>query len=75
MEVSATVVCVDCGMDFEISARRARELRRRQAETRCSECRRPPVVLSDAEREELTAWWLERFSRAECQQIGAALRS
>lgn len=60
--------CGDCGDAFAFSANRARVYRREGREPVCRDCRRPK--LSEAEQAKLRAWWLNRYSTDELQEIG-----
>jgi hypothetical protein len=58
---SVTVICSDCGDQFELSVRRELELRRLGKPPRCPGCRgvggRPtPAAIEQAKR-----WWLARY--------------
>jgi hypothetical protein len=57
-----------------LSARREREHRRQGREPVCATCGRPPIELTDAERERYRQWWLEKsgLSPAELREIAAA---
>jgi hypothetical protein len=58
-----------------LSARREREHRRQGREPVCSLCRRPPIELTDAERERYVRWWVEKsgLSIEELREIATAI--
>ena len=55
---SIDVTCVGCGDRFELSVRREYQHRRSGGNAECLTCRRPEVVMTEAEHEKYTAWWL-----------------
>ena len=52
------VECGDCGWRFELSVRNEYRHRSEGRKPRCETCRRPPLVMSDEEREQFLVWWL-----------------
>jgi hypothetical protein len=73
LAVPVKVRCAACGDPFELSARRARVYRDRPEAVICHDCRRKPREPSEAEREKLRRWWLDRLSPDEIAEIGTML--
>lgn len=71
IEAPVLLRCSECGCSFELSARRARDWRDRDPV--CQACRRSKRQLTEAERAELRAWWLARFTFDELLALGRML--
>jgi hypothetical protein len=56
---AVTVTCGSCGYRFEISVRNEYGWRKSGREPRCETCRRPSLVMTDAERERYRKWWIQ----------------
>ena len=71
VEAPKLVTCRDCGGDFELSARRARDHRKAGTAPRCRPCREgheaPKVT------QEMRDWWLERFTVDEISELAARM--
>jgi hypothetical protein len=65
------VRCGSCRTAFTLSARNEYEWRRKGLAPVCSECRRPAVTLTDAERDRYFAWWRARFTDDELRELGS----
>ena len=72
---SVRMTCADCGDGFDLSSRRAYELRRSARPTLCRTCRRPSVKLTEAERERYLRWWREEsgLSMRQLHEIAVGL--
>ena len=68
---TSEVRCVDCSGDYELSAGAARAQQRQGREPRCRRCRRTSDEPSPTAAHR--AWWLERFTLAEIQEMALAL--
>jgi len=64
------VRCGLCGERFALSPRREYEYRRQGREPICVQCRRPPRPAPD---DRDRAYWLERFSLEEIQELAEAI--
>jgi len=65
------VRCRDCGDEFELSARRARDHRNADTTPRCRRCRygaKPPKVT-----QAMRDYWLERFTVDEIRELAGAM--
>jgi hypothetical protein len=70
--LTASVRCGECGGSYELSDRRARDVRASLTRPVCPECRRAnPGLPTDADYD----WWRRRFSEAEIAEMGNALRA
>lgn len=61
VEAPQLVRCDECGCRFELSARNVRAWHSRGEEPICRECRHPRREPSEAERERMRRWWLDRY--------------
>jgi hypothetical protein len=73
VEARLLVKCAECDRRYYVSARNAREWRRRGREPVCAECRRRPVRANAKQMAKLRAWWLERFTWDELVELGRDL--
>jgi hypothetical protein len=62
----STVVCADCGVDYDLSRRNVLEHERQGIPHRCTRCRHPRRT-DTAQVEAARQWWLDRFTLAELQ--------
>jgi hypothetical protein len=69
VDVARVVVCGSCGTRYLLSARNEREHRRRGTTPICFDCRHPLKVPTAEERMALRSWWLERYPRAELEEM------
>jgi hypothetical protein len=65
------VRCGDCGGDFELSARRARDHRKAGTTPRCRRCRLPGTAPKPTEADR--RYWLDRFTLDEIRELVAAI--
>jgi hypothetical protein len=65
---TVVVTCVECAGDFNLSARREYEHRKRGTPARCEPCRFLPKPPDPAQLEALKLWWLARYELAELQR-------
>jgi hypothetical protein len=70
VEAPVLVVCGECGARFQLSARNARERRRRRQSPICAECRNPSKPVDEATMERMRRWWLARYSIEELLELG-----
>jgi hypothetical protein len=63
------VVCGQCQQTFQLSSRNERAHRRRGTAPICFDCRHPLKVPTAEERLALRSWWLERYPRAELEEM------
>lgn len=70
-EPAVTLLCEDCGCDFEVSARYARRIRRGEYELKCRRCvrRGKAAPISDTDRR----FWLKRFDDIQLASFASAL--
>jgi hypothetical protein len=59
---TVSVVCGECGLDFELSKRNALGHRQRGTLPRCVTCRFPPKPPTPELLAEMKAWWLKQFT-------------
>ena len=71
VEAPVALRCCECGTGLELSARNAREHRRKGTLPRCRRCRYPSS--SPKPSVAMRRWWLERFSQEEIIEMAAAL--
>jgi hypothetical protein len=65
VEAAVTVACSVCGVDYELSARNAREHRRLGIPHVCDGCRHPPKPPDLGRLDAMRQWWLDRYELAE----------
>jgi hypothetical protein len=65
------VICAECRATYSLSRPRAKHYEHRPF--RCEDCRRPPIELTDEERERYEAWWEENFTPGELAKLRASV--
>ena len=72
VEAPVLVTC-ECGARFTLSARNARQARRRGRSPICPECRHPAKPPTDAQIARYRRYWLQRFTVDELLELGHML--
>ena len=59
---TVTVICADCGTEYELSRRNELEHRKRGVPHRCHDCRFPAKPPDARLMDAMRAWWLANYT-------------